>query len=67
MGNVLSMVGHICNLKIQVIRAASVKMIIFWNIAPCSLSAADRRFGGAYCLNCQGDKSQLLFVMMEAV
>jgi hypothetical protein len=27
-----------------------LKMIAFWDIAPCSLVEVDRRFRGAYCL-----------------
>jgi hypothetical protein len=39
----------------QVLKAASVKMLAFWDIAPCSLVIVDRRFKGAYCLRRQGD------------
>jgi hypothetical protein len=36
--------------SLQVLTAASMKMRVFWNIAPCSLVGVDRRFRGAYCL-----------------
>jgi hypothetical protein len=29
-------------------------MAVFWDVVPCSLVDADRRFRGAYCLD-QGD------------
>jgi hypothetical protein len=35
----------------------NIKMIAFWDIAPCSLVGVDRCFGGAYCLHHQGDES----------
>jgi hypothetical protein len=34
----------------QVLTAASMKKTAFWNIAPCSLVEADRRFRGAIAL-----------------
>jgi hypothetical protein len=34
-----------------------MKMIAFWNIAPCNLVEMDRRFRRAYCLHHQGDES----------
>jgi hypothetical protein len=34
----------------QVLTAASVKMTVFWDVAPCSLGEVYRRFRGAYCL-----------------
>jgi hypothetical protein len=33
----------------QVPVAASVKIVAFWDIAPCCLVEVDRRFRGAYC------------------
>jgi hypothetical protein len=36
-----------------VLTAAS--MMIFWDMAPCSLVELDQRFRGAYCLHYQGD------------
>jgi hypothetical protein len=35
------------------------KMTVFWNVAPCSLVEADRRFS-SYCLHHQGDISVLV-------
>jgi hypothetical protein len=35
-----------------------MKMIVFRDVAPCSLVDTDRRFRDAYCLHHQGDKSQ---------
>lgn len=32
-----------------------MKMITFWDTAPCSLLEVYRRFGGEYCLHHQGD------------
>jgi hypothetical protein len=33
----------------------SMKMAVFWNVAPCSLVDIDRRFRGTYCFHHQGD------------
>jgi hypothetical protein len=33
--------------------AASMKMHVFWNVAPCSLVETDRRFRCVYCLHHQ--------------
>jgi hypothetical protein len=41
--------------RFQVLTAASVKFRAFWEVAPCSHVEVDRRFGGVYCLNHQGD------------
>jgi hypothetical protein len=41
--------------EIQVLKAASMKMTVFWEVAPCSLAEVRRRFGGACCLYHQGD------------
>jgi hypothetical protein len=37
-------------MRFRVLTAASMKMIVFWNVAPCNLVDIYRRFGGAYCL-----------------
>jgi hypothetical protein len=34
--------------KFQVVTSASMKMTVFWDIAPCSLVEVDRRFRGVY-------------------
>jgi hypothetical protein len=39
--------------RFQVLTAASVKLTVFWDMAPCSLIEADRRFRSAYCLHHQ--------------
>jgi hypothetical protein len=39
----------------QVLTAASMKMIAFWDIEPCSLVVVDGRFRSAYCLHHQCD------------
>jgi hypothetical protein len=36
-------------------------MTAFWDNAQCSLIEVDRRFGGAYCLHHQGDKTSVNF------
>jgi hypothetical protein len=36
--------------RFQVLTAASMKMIAFWDITSCSLIEVYRRFRGAYCL-----------------
>jgi hypothetical protein len=40
--------------RFQVLTAASMKMAIFWDVAPCSLVEVYRRFSGACCLHHQG-------------
>jgi hypothetical protein len=40
--------------RFQVLTALSMKIIAFWDIAPCNLGV-DRRLRGAYCLHHQGD------------
>jgi hypothetical protein len=39
----------------QVLTAASIKMSVFWIVAPCILVEVFRRFKGACCLHHQGD------------
>jgi hypothetical protein len=41
--------------RFQVLTATSIKMAVFWVVAPCSLVDIDRRFSGAYCLHHEGD------------
>jgi hypothetical protein len=38
---------------------ASMKMVVFATVAPCSLVEGFRRFGGAYCLHYQGNRPDL--------
>jgi hypothetical protein len=33
----------------------AINMIVFWDVASCSLVEIDRRFRGAYCLHHQDD------------
>jgi hypothetical protein len=40
--------------RFQVLTAASMKMTVFWDVAPCSMVDTDRRFRVAYCVNHQG-------------
>jgi hypothetical protein len=37
--------------RLQVLKAANLKMTAFWDIEQCSLVEVYRRFRGAYCLN----------------
>jgi hypothetical protein len=46
-------------MRFQVLTAASIKLTVFWDVAPCSPVETDRRFRGAYCL--------WAALMMEAV
>jgi hypothetical protein len=46
--------------RFQVLAAASMKMAVFWVVAPCSLVEDYRRFRGVCCL-------LLIALMMEAV
>jgi hypothetical protein len=41
--------------RFQVLTAASMMMVVFWVVAPCSLVEFYRRFKGACCLHHQGD------------
>jgi hypothetical protein len=43
------------NVRVQVHMAASMKTIVFWAIALCSLVEIDQSFRGAYCLHNQDD------------
>jgi hypothetical protein len=43
-------------------RSRSVKMIAFWDIRPCSLTVADKRFRGAHCVHHLGDKRIFEFI-----
>jgi hypothetical protein len=48
--------------RFQVLTAASMKMTLIWNVAPCNLVEVYRRFKGAYCLHHQGDESPVILV-----
>jgi hypothetical protein len=40
--------------RFQVLTAESMKMTVFWDVAPCSLVENDRNFGSTHCLHHQG-------------
>jgi hypothetical protein len=50
----LKIVGHLAFKDI--VHKMYIKMIVFWDVAPCSLVEIDPRFRGAYCLHHQGDE-----------
>jgi hypothetical protein len=39
--------NHVSVVRFQVPTAASMKMTVFWDVAPCNLVEVDRRFRGA--------------------
>jgi hypothetical protein len=41
--------------RFQVLTAMSMKMTVFWDIAPCSLVEINLYFRGTYCLHHQSD------------
>jgi hypothetical protein len=43
-------------LRFEVLTAASMKMDVFWVVAPCNLSEVYRHFRGDCCLHHQGDE-----------
>jgi hypothetical protein len=43
---------NVIKARVQVL-TASMKMPVFWDVAPCSLIDIDRRFRGTSCLHCQ--------------
>jgi hypothetical protein len=46
--------------RFKVLTEVSMKMIAFWDIAPCSSVVVDRHFKDAYCHYHQGDDSSSL-------
>jgi hypothetical protein len=42
----------LCKVRFQVLSAASMKIAVYCDGAPCSLIEADRRFRDAYCPGC---------------
>jgi hypothetical protein len=40
-------------MRFQVLAAASMKVTVFWDVAPRSLVEINRRFKGTYCLHYQ--------------
>jgi hypothetical protein len=42
----------------EVLKAVSMKMAVFWVVAPCRLIRVYRRFRGLYCLHHQGDETR---------
>jgi hypothetical protein len=51
-------------MRFHVLTAVSMKMAVFWVVAPCSLVEVYRRFRGSCCLHHQGD--EIIALMMEA-
>jgi hypothetical protein len=51
-----SFIGHDPELgNISVLTVSSIKMRVFWDVAPCSMVDFGRRFGGAYYFYYEGD------------
>jgi hypothetical protein len=46
---------NVTDIRLQVLTAATMKIIVFWDIGPWGLVEIDRRFRSAYCLPHQGD------------
>jgi hypothetical protein len=42
-------IAKTCSVRFKVLTAASMTMIAFWDIAPCSTVEVDRRFRGVSC------------------
>jgi hypothetical protein len=54
--------------RFQVPTAASIKMAVFWDVAPYSLVEVYRRFRGVCCLPHQGDRDlQLNYKFLQAL
>jgi hypothetical protein len=47
--------------RFQVLTATSMRMVAFWDVAPCSVIDTDRHLRGVYCLHRQGDEQLLIF------
>jgi hypothetical protein len=49
---------YVCKpfVRFQGLTMTTTKIIVFWDIALCSLLESNRRFGVAYCLHHQGDE-----------
>jgi hypothetical protein len=43
--------------------AASIKMAVFWDVAPCSLVEIDRRFRSSCYIHHQGQHSMFIFIV----
>jgi hypothetical protein len=52
--------------KFQVLTVASMKMAVFWVVAPYSLVEVYRRFGGICCLHHRGDEGTVLIEKLIA-
>jgi hypothetical protein len=57
--------GISLQLKFHVLRATSMKMAVFWDVASCSLVDINRRFWGAYCLRHQGYHQAIIVLMKQ--
>jgi cAMP phosphodiesterase len=53
------------DVRFQVLVAESMKMTVFWDVEPCSLTETGRHFRGAFCLRNQGD--EFIALMVEVV
>lgn len=53
------------NVRFQVLTAADMKRIVFWDVAPCELLKIDRRLRSVYCLHHQGDDGNRKYVSDE--
>jgi hypothetical protein len=57
--------------RFQVLKASSMKMVVFWDVTPCSLVDVNRRFRGAYCLQHPDDgdskfmRAMIITLIME--
>jgi hypothetical protein len=45
--------------RFEVLMVMSMKMVVFWDVAPCSLVDTDPHFRGAYCLHHQDDETSV--------
>jgi hypothetical protein len=44
------------DVRFEVLTAATIKMVVFWVVAPCNLVEVNKRFRGAYYLHHKGDE-----------
>jgi hypothetical protein len=50
---------NMLKVRSQVLTAASIKMAVFWGVAPCSVVEVYRRYRGIFCLHHHGDSPRL--------
>jgi hypothetical protein len=51
--------------RFQVFKAASMKITVVWDVAPCSLVDIDRRFRGIQCLHNHGLVAETLLIFYQ--